>query len=139
MNNMKEQGPVYDIPDNDRGRRALLSGLISAANAFCIWTAFNIAQVNPEIGSYAKLAVAGLHVIEIITTGYQLVRDLRASDYPLPEGAVMATGWRERIAKRNFVFNVLPLFASAATLSALYALNSAPMPPLPAPGGEIQV
>lgn len=137
MNN-KEQGPVYDIPNNDIGRKALLSGLISAANAFCIWGAFNIAQVNPEIGSYAKLAVAGLHLLEIVATGYRFRNDLNASDYPLPEGAVMAKGWRERLAIRNLVFNVLPLFVSLATLSALYAGNSTPTPP-PIPGGEIQV
>ncbi|HRP37182.1 MAG TPA: hypothetical protein PLS50_05210, partial [Candidatus Dojkabacteria bacterium] len=137
MNN-QEQGPVYDFVPNDTGRRLLMTGLLSIANGISVWAAYSLVQMDSEFASMATKFVAGIHGLQIASAGLQIIRDLRTPDPRLHDGGVMARGWRERIAKRNLVFNVMPLFVSLATLSALYAGNSTPTP-LPTPGGEIQV
>lgn len=137
----QERGPIYDIVPNDTGRRLFMAGLLSVANGLSIWAAYNLAQIDNEFASLATKAVVGLHILELANAGFQIIRDLRTPDFRFDDGGEMARGWRERLAKRNLIYNVLPLFVSLSTLSTLstlYAGNSEPMPPLPTPGGVIQ-
>lgn len=138
MNN-QEHGPVYDIPNNDRGRRILYSGLLSVANGLLVGSAVYLAQIESEYSSMATKFVVALHGFQVFDTVLQIARDLRTPDFQLPDGGVMVHGWRERLALRNFIYNFVPLVVSAVTYASLTAGNTAPLPPLPTPGGEIQV